>query len=357
MPIEILDAVTDAEKWRCVLGSLPLPMQDVYFCPEWVRLHRFQPGARAIMFTYQEANEVWAYPFLLQPITHIGEHALDQTWFDIETAYGYGGPLASTEETGFLTEAHCAFAEWCQEQGVVAEFVRLHPLLHNERWLDPRVELVYDRGTVSLRLRELTSSELPYNSTARNMLRRAERARLHVQAYPVYDHFDQFVTFYLRTMDRVHADEYYYFNEEYFRGLRELIQKTGWLLVAQQDEEWIATAIFLKGPVWLHYHLSASNPDKRVPGATNQILHAAAQIGSQHGLERLHLGGGRTSKPDDSLLKFKRSMATDSHSFYIGKRIHNQDVYASLRAIWEQQYSSLVPKYGQRVLFYRYTKA
>jgi len=155
-------------------------------------------------------------------------------------------------------------------------------------------------------------------------------------------------------MDRLGVDAYYHFNEDYFLGLAQLVQNSGLLLAAVQDEEWVAAAVFLKGSTWLHYHLSAADPDKRVPGATNRLLYTAAQVGSQRGLKRLHLGGGRTSMPDDSLLKFKRSMATDSHSFYIGKRIHNPDVYALLRKLWEQCYPSLRPKYSDRLLCYRY---
>ena len=354
MQIEILDASSDAEKWLRVLGRLPASMLDVYFWPEWVMLHRFEPGARAILFTYQRADELWVYPFLLQPVSHVGEHALEKIWYDIETAYGYGGPLASTEDADFLVEAHNAFAKWCQRQSVVAEFVRLHPLSQNQRWLDPQVELVCDRKTVSLSLAHLSSDDLPFDKDTCYMLRRAERLGIHVKVYPTHNHFDRFMTIYMHMMDRLGADEYYNFNEDYFVGLRQLVHDAGWLLVAEQGEEWVAAAVFLRGSTWLHYHLSASDPDKRVPGANNQLLYIAAQIGSQHGLERLHLGGGLTRMPNDPLLRFKRSMATDSHSFYIGKRVHNPDVYAYLRELWEQRYPSLVPKYGHRVLCYRY---
>lgn len=58
--------------------------------------------------------------------------------------------------------------------------------------------------------------------------------------------------------------------------------------------------------------------------------------------------------PDDPLLQFKESMATSSHEFYVGKRVHNREVYETLREQWSQQYPSLVPKYGERLLCYRY---
>ena len=354
MQIEVFEAIRDCEKWRHILGFFPEELRDVYFWPEYVALHCFKRDSSALMFMCKYGDKLWAYPFLLQPITHIGGKALENVWFDIETAYGYGGPLANTEDSNFLSAANQAFSEWCQKQNVVAEFVRLHPLLHNECWIDPHMELVHERETVSLRLDSVTGDKVTFNATTCNMLKRAERLEIRVNVFPARNHFAQFVRLYLNAMVRIKADKYYYFSNEYFHGLAQLVQENGWLIAAEQDGIWIAAAVFLRGPYWIHYHLSALDTNKRIPGATNTILYTAAQMGCGIGLERLHLGGGRTSNPDDSLLRFKKTMATDSHSFYIGKRTHKSDIYNFLKKTWEQTYPHLIPTYGKRLMCYRY---
>ncbi len=355
MHAETLDSARDAEVWRRTLGRFPTGMQDVYFSAEYVGLHRIEPGARALLFSCESGGRAWVYAFLLQPIKPIGERGLEGPWFDIETAYGYGGPVANTDDGVFLAEAHEAFREWCREQGVVAEFVRLHPLLRNERWLDPAVEVAHDRQTVSLNLADFDMTHLPFDSGTRYMLRRAERLGIKVHAQAAGEgSFARFRTLYDRTMDRLLADDYYRFGDDYFAGLCDLVADSGLLLAAEQAGEWAAAAVFLKGPTWLHYHLSASDPDKRLPGAINLLLCAAAERGRKEGLTRLHLGGGRTRSSEDSLLAFKRCMGTDSHSFYVGKRIHNAGAYVYIRELWEQSYPSLVPNYGQRLLCYHH---
>ena len=116
----------------------------------------------------------------------------------------------------------------------------------------------------------------------------------------------------------------------------------------------IAAAIFFYGSCWLHYHLSASDFDNRLPGATNIILDLAFQEAKAKRFRRVHLGGGRTPDVEDSLLKFKKSMSTDVHRFYIGKRIYNPVIYQNLVDTWKQEYPTLVERYQARLLCYRY---
>jgi hypothetical protein len=362
MSLRIFDAIADAAEWHRLLEALPPSMQDVYFYPEYVALHRFIAGTRALLFAYQRGDGAcWLYPFLLQPIEGMKDRDSAPTvWFDIETPYGYGGPLANTDSAEFLAEAHTAFSAWCSEQKVVAEFIRLHPLLQNERWLDSEIEVIYDRETVSLALTNfnaLSREALPFDKMARYMLRRAERAGVRVERREPRADFDKFVALYRETMRRLAADEYYFFDEEYFRGLRELVAESGWLLAATHDEEWVAAALFLKGTGYLHYHLSATKQEPRLPGATNLLLYTAAQMGSRFdSLTTLHLGGGTTSQLEDSLLKFKRSMGNQAHAFHIGKRVHHPAMYASLRATWERTFPTLVAEHGRKLLCYRFTK-
>ena len=106
-------------------------------------------------------------------------------------------------------------------------------------------------------------------------------------------------------MQRIRAVDYYFFNDDYFEALKQLLERRGWLLVAEQEGAWVAAALFLKGGEYMHYHLSATDPDRKVPGATNAIIAVATRIGTEAGLKRLHLGGGRTRTADDALLKSK----------------------------------------------------
>ena len=354
MHIDILDACNHTKQWCVVLDKFPRHLRDIYFSPEWVKLHRFDPSTRAIMFVCQDGSKIWIYPFLLGSISHVGDHRLGKTWRDIQTPYGYGGPLSNTQDAGFVTQAWSKFSSWCQDVDVVAEFVRLHPIIQNEQWLDPDVRVMYDMHTVSLDFEELQYDKLPFNANTRNMLTRANKLGVRVSKSLDRESFDQFVVMYGSAMKRLEADEYLHFTQNYFQDLYKLVQDNGFLLLAEHETELIAAAIFLKGSNYLHYHLASSNPDRMVSGANNQLLFHASNIGYKYGLKGLHLGGGRTTDPKDTLLRFKQSMSTHTHRYLIGKRIYKPKIYTSLRDLWRQYYPSLIPRYGDRLLCYRY---
>lgn len=355
--MRILDALGQAREWTTLLERLPRALQDIYFSPEYAALHRFDQGTRALLFAYERGDgALWLYPFLLQPVEPIGPERVGEGWFDIETPYGYGGPLASDSDAGFLADAHAAFAEWCAASKVVAEFARLHPLICNERWMDSRAEVVYDRETVSLNLQgfdALSLEEVPFDKMTRYMLRRASNLEIEIEDAPSQASCAEFVRLYGMTMGRLGANDYYYFSEEYFEGLRRVVQKSGWLVWARAGAERVAAALFLKGETLLHYHLSASDPERRAPGATNRLIYEAARLGAKQGLEALHLGGGITGAEDDSLLKFKRRMGTRAHPFRTARRVHQPQIYERLREAWARAYPALAEKYGRRLLCYR----
>ena len=183
------------------------------------------------------------------------------------------------------------------------------------------------------------------------MVRRSERAGVVVRQIPVSAGFDRFLSLYRTTMRRIGASDYYFFNDRYFHLIKHLIENSGFLLVADMEGEWVAAAVFFYSSQFLHYHLSASG--NCTPGATNAILHEAARIGFEKNLRCLHLGGGRTSDPDDTLLKFKLSCGSETHVFHIARTIHSPDDYSAMCEAWKRTFPGLGSCYGHRFLCYR----
>ncbi len=89
---------------------------------------------------------------MLRPIIAVGGVAVTRPLFDIETVYGYSGPLSNTDDPCFLREAWAAFAEYCRSAHIVAEFARCHPYAANQDLLGPGSMVVFDRQTVSIDL-------------------------------------------------------------------------------------------------------------------------------------------------------------------------------------------------------------
>jgi lipid II:glycine glycyltransferase (peptidoglycan interpeptide bridge formation enzyme) len=242
---------------------------------------------------------------------------------------------------------------WCREQGVVAEFVRYHPFLGNEAWDSQAVEAHIDRTTVSSEIAAPDEMMAAFSGNTRNMIRKSGRLGVRIEAVDTVETMSLFASMYKMNMDYVNADPYYYFAPAYFEGLAALIRERGFMLVARHESDVLAGVLFLQGRRFLHYHLSAADYSKRKTGTTNAILFDALCRGHKANLERLHLGGGTTSAKDDSLFKFKESMGTHYHAFYIGKRVHQLEPYTRLKAAWRAAFPEQA-KYSTRVLCYRY---
>jgi len=343
--IKLYDSQQDVAAWECALEV----HGDVYFSPKWLDLHLFDQGARGMLFHYSEGDNSWLYPFIMRPLPACyGVEA-----FDIESAYGYGGPVSTIDDETFVKTARSAFETWCKEQKIIAEFCAFHPVLGNERWMQGELDTFKDRNTVSLSLGVTGDPGDTYSRDGRYMIRRGLREGLVVQELDIDTHFERFVEMYLNAMKSLGATDFYSFNETYFKKLKQLVGSHGWLMVASLNDEWAAASIFLHGNEFMHYHLSANNFKMKAPGATNMILDAAAIKGTAMGLKVFHLGGGRTADEKDSLLKFKLSMGDKVNDFIIGKCVHNASIYERVVEQWKQDHAELEKTHGNRLLKYR----
>ncbi|MHB1099939.1 MAG: hypothetical protein ACYCZR_10330, partial [Burkholderiales bacterium] len=154
-----------------------------------------------VFFVFEEGGNAFYYAFHTSPVPH-------QPIRDIQSPYGYGGPISNSEDEGFLTRAWSAFHLWCRENSVLTEFVRFHPLLDNSRFFSEKV--LSDRETVWIDLSEkdLLST---YSTRARTTIRKAQKNDLKVEWWKPEDFAHMFSRFYLDHMQSLNADSYYYF--------------------------------------------------------------------------------------------------------------------------------------------------
>ena len=110
----------------------------------------------------------------------------------------------------------------------------------------------------------------------------------------------------------------------------------------------IASSLIMRHSKYLHYHFSGALREYRKLQANNLLLYEVAKWGNENGYEKFHLGGGYESE-SDSLYKFKKSFSKlEDNDFYIGKKIHNIELYNNLTAIVNEtktDKSSFFPEY------------
>ena len=148
---------------------------------------------------------------------------------------------------------------------------------------------------------------------------------------------------YESTMQRAGATDFYFFPDGYYRDLRRTLCDRTKLFVVTDGHDPIAAGLFFTYGRTLHYHLGASREDALPLAPNNLLFHQVSLWGQQHGFERLHLGGGRSSAADDALLRFKKRFSPHALSFHVGSRIQHPERYAMLCDLWQEQAGGPAP--------------
>lgn len=323
---------TEDLAWNDYIGQLPVYMQDIYFTRQYHLLEEKKSDGKAYLFVYTEmGSEIGLYAFIKRPIEQM---SIQGKFFDIETVYGYGGPLVNTENEEFVRRFEKAFIEYCRNENIIAEFVRFHPLIQNKTIFKENIQVLHNRKTVALDLSSnIDDIWMTQISTQnRNTIRKCIKNNLTVEET---DDYEAFMHIYDETMRRVNADDFYSFEKTYFDELRRDDKNT--LLCVKYNQQIIAAAIFMGYGKYFHYHLSGSRREYLKLAPNNILLWEAIRYAKEHGYQKMHFGGGLSDSMEDNLFKFKSHFSKEYADFYIGKRVHNSEIYNMLIHQWEVQ--------------------
>lgn len=341
----------DINEWKDQLLGLSSYQWDVYFTPDYYSLYQNYGDGKAQCFVYEKDGNIALYPFLKNPITPLG-YELDKEYYDIQGAYGYNGLVASTDDVAFIAEFWKGFDTYCQKNDIIAEFMRFHPLLNNQRLASPKMKTFFSRHTVALDL-SLSLDEIwmqQFGSKNRNMIRKAEKEGVTIVES---DDYETFRKLYDGTMTNLNAENYYFFPQSYYDEFKQTFKDNSVLCLALFEGKVIAGSMFMFSKDYAHYHLSARNREYSKYAANNLILWYGIQKAKEQGCKWFHFGGGTTGEESDSLLLFKQNFSKTKTEFWIGKRVHNPEVYDTIVEQWKTKYPESYMHNQVKLLGYR----
>ena len=297
---------------------------DVYYLSGYVKAFQIH-GDGVPQLLYYETESLKAIYVYMKRKTSI------EGYYDSITPYGYGGVLfegGTTEEN--LQDFWKAYTEKMNEEGVVDNFVRYHPILANAIPMR-MISTVIDLGkTVAF---DLSSEEVIWNnitSKNRNMIRKAEKNGIEIRHGKNLELFRDFKRIYNATMEKDHAEAYYFFDDAFYKSIHNDLYDNYEIFYAVKDGQIIAMSIILFANEQMHYHLSGSMIEYRNLAPSNLLLYKAALWGCEQGYKTFHLGGG-VGSGEDNLYKFKAAFNRHSnYQFSIGKEVFCQEKYGEL---------------------------
>jgi lipid II:glycine glycyltransferase (peptidoglycan interpeptide bridge formation enzyme) len=312
----------DKEQWKRYLQDVGC--QDIFFQYEYMLLNEQESGYNAEMFIYESDDNLVIYPYLKIPLRTFpffrftGCH---EDFFDI-TSLEYGGAVMKNPEPNVFTDFLHEFNQYCRNNNIITEFVRLHPSVHENYQTGKEkiketlyIDLTQDTGTIMAN----------YRKSNRNAISRAQRERIHITRSKNTNHLDQFYTMYITTMKRRRARSFYLYTREYFDRIVESLDNNIELFMAYHHGQAVAGAIFLHRGDMVYYYLAGSKPEFGKYGASNYLMHQAILWAKENGFTTFHLGSGY--QPEDSLFWFKSSFTRQSTPYWRYRKIHLPSLY------------------------------
>ena len=308
---------------------------DIYYLYEYAYSFMLHGDGEIYLIYFEYKEEKMCYAVMKSDIADCPKFKgllSKGMYYDLETPYGYGGPLCDkplSKEAKELFKAE--LSDYCREHNIVSQFVRFHPLLKNYEVLPEVISARYLRDTIFMDT-SLSEEGIMQNmdSKNRNMVRKAIKSGVYILKKDVSE-FDDFLPMYEETMKRNGADEYYTFGKDYFEALSSL-SDNACIFYAMYEDKPISGAIMYYNDRYMHYHLSGTFEEYRSLAAGNLLLYEAACYAHKTGILSFHLGGGLS--PEDSLFGFKKQFNKNGRaSFVVGRTIFDEDAYKKLLII------------------------
>ncbi len=317
--------------------------QDIFYSSDYISLY-LKDEDELFEFEYNDGNKIFLNKSIKRPIRKIGNLLMNDGFYDLETAYGYGGFYINTTDEYFINKAFNEYQKKCKKEKIIAEFIRFHPFNdfpnNYYNFLDFNY---YDRDTVMVNVNQkYENTRNGFSSSLKRNIKKAQKNGLQYKKLAKNEQeLTKFYTLYLDTMKKNDADNFYFFDKKYFEDLFK-INNVELHSITYDGHIINMIIIFISNDI-LYYHLGAT--DQRYYSLNpNPLLFDNIIKNAELKYDYLYLGGGTTSNSDDPLLKFKQKFSSETKPFYISGKIYNKEIYDKYNLLWEQQ-SSYKVKY------------
>ncbi len=282
-------------------------------------------------FTYGNTDKTLVLmPFLLRKIKVEGfEH-----YYDVSSPYGYSGPLFNEDMSrAYLLDFWEAVDAWYKANDVVSEFIRFSLSLNHQFYTGKLVPTLNNVNGFIHSEKELQWGN--FKAKVRNNYRKAVSNNLSIKIINTPDdleHVKVFYDIYITTMQRLNADQSYFFSLNYFENIIRL-NKDNYAIayVYKGDVPISAELIFISGHTLFSY-LGGTLSDYFDCRPNDYLKIQVMKWARANGHTYYVLGGGRQN--NDSLYKYKKTFFPNDEDvvFYTGRKVIDPKVYKEMVA-------------------------
>lgn len=300
-------------------------LSDIFFLPEWGKAYATQDLGESKVFEFATDYGHIYYQFVVRPIpVALG----DVNYYDTITPFGQSGPVIISCAAGRRKELAAAFdaefQKYCIANNIVSEYVRFNSCVKNAEDFK-EIYSIDNRGItmyIDLSVGDYFLEE--FKSSTRQQVRRALKNNVEIE----YDHtgatIDEFHRLYEIMAKRNNIPNHYRFSKELLAESFTLLEGKQFIVYAKYEGQYISAAMYLHHGDFLHYHLSANDPEFFNVAGNSLVLNEGCRWGVENGKKQLHLGGATS----DVLYRFKRGFTkTEPLDILTGKKVRNETIY------------------------------
>jgi Acetyltransferase (GNAT) domain len=323
------------EEWQEFLNTIS---HDFYHLPGYVELEASRQNATAEAVIIKNGEESFFLAYLVRDccqVSNLYELESDRV-YDVISPYGYPGMLVSQsgQNPQFIKQCLTLIYDYWRSKNICSAFIRLHPIINS--YIDTTIEsynqfVVWNQGSVVIC--DLTKdSELLWKeirATYRNEINKLRRSGFNVKIVAVAAYLDIFIDIYQETMDRVNANNAYYFNRDYFENLVCVLGDRLKMCIVEIDGEIAAASLVTELCGIVQYYLSGTRTKFSRQSPAKLMVYHMIEWAKSRNNRYLNLGGGLGGN-QDSLYHFKAGFSNQSQPFTTMKIIVNDNTYNSL---------------------------
>ena len=329
MNISILDL--ENPLWKETLQKIHY---DTYHTPEYVALEAKINHNKPEALLISEGDKIFFVPYLLGSGNALGKVSDSQEEvLDVISPYGYPGILLSDAARSNSQFVHNAFKELqqtFQSRGICSAFLRLNPILNDGLTeVFPPNSLTNNGETVSINLRLDTDKIWTHTSTRqRSRINKCKRLGLTARTVNFADYMDEFLAIYQETMDRVRAQDFYYFDRNYFTDLLKLGDHLH-LVIVESDSQIICASLYFECCGIVQGHLGGTKTEFLKQSPFSLLQHHTSLWAKERGNKLMHIGGG-VGGNKDTLFNYKCGFSRLRHQFFTMRLIIDEAKYDRL---------------------------
>lgn len=314
----------DSERWAEY--ALRSPTVDVHFGPGYARTQEELGGVAWLAVVDFENGGFVAQPFIARAVPF-----RDTGYSDLASFYGYGGPFSNCTDrqqlVGMGIHFEAQLRRWAFEASIVAEYCCLHPFAAQQQSdILFHCDVKPTKEVVSIDLTQL--SEANFARRVRRGLNIAKASGVTIWRGKPEEHIALFDALYTLSMQAKNAERRWYFPRRYFAAHFENMD--GGLFFANVDGVVCRALMVIGSGATAYAHFLGSTGAHRDRGVDETLYYEAAQSLRDVGYKKFHLGGGRTSDPNDSLLLFKSGFSSLRFPVARYERIYQPSAYSLL---------------------------